>query len=367
MNLHFQSLTALDLRFVVREVQFLLGARVNKIYHPNPEELHLVLHIPSKGRVVLTVVLPSLLYLGSQKESTERPSGFAMGLRKRLTQAKISAVEQVGFDRVMKISFDREYTLFIELFGKGNVILVENGKVVATMLRKGGTRLFKHKEEYSLPDSLDPTTLDSFDEIWTEKTEDMPVVKWAATVLGLGGKYAEELCAIAGVDSKSTQLSDSDLKKIHSSFIDLINHKLKPIIVEKKDSFQVLPFELLSQPEKDVKSADSFVGAFASIAESLMSKRKKSELGSAHTSKLDKQKKMIVVQKKRYDALLSGAEKDSKVGEFIYENYAKIKKLLDDINLKREKLSTEDFEEFLKNHADISDYDLKNHRIKLKD
>ena len=90
-----------------------------------------------KGRKDL-IILGNAVYLTKYKyPSTETPSNRSMFIRKRLKGEKILEVRQIGFDRIISIDFG-EYALVVELFGKGNLILLRNGKIEWALHPRGG-------------------------------------------------------------------------------------------------------------------------------------------------------------------------------------------------------------------------------------
>ncbi len=56
-----------------------------------------------------------------------------MIFRKQLSEKRITGIEQINFDRVIKITLHTGQEIILELFGGGNLILTENGKIVFAM------------------------------------------------------------------------------------------------------------------------------------------------------------------------------------------------------------------------------------------
>src|SRR3989338_7580165 len=57
-------------------------------------------------------------------------------LRKKLLGARIRKLEQKGFERIVEIEIEKQegkLSLFIELFGKGNIILVKDNKILSAV------------------------------------------------------------------------------------------------------------------------------------------------------------------------------------------------------------------------------------------
>ena len=130
--------SSLDLHFLVREWQSLVGARFDKAYQADrgaKRELLLSFHKTGEGKRFLRILLPGFAYLARAKGAYPMiPPGFTMFLRKRLSGARVAAVEQLGCDRVFTIGFiakrgeEEEATkLIVELLAPGNVVVKPGG------------------------------------------------------------------------------------------------------------------------------------------------------------------------------------------------------------------------------------------------
>jgi len=199
-----KSLSGIELRIILKELDFLLDARADKVYLPEKKSLLIQFHVPGKGKSLLKFI-PGFLYLTKKKESMpEKPFNFCALLRKRLDGARLRSIEQSGSERVITLMFDGKqgvYRLVLELFGTGNIILCdEKGMIIAaTESQEWKDRSIKPKEKYLLP----PSEFNMF-EIGFEEFKGLfgsnNASKTLAIQLGLGGIYADEICAIAKVD-----------------------------------------------------------------------------------------------------------------------------------------------------------------------
>ena len=94
------------------------------------------------------------------------PPPFAMVLRKFLKNARMTAVRQLGFDRVLALDFDTKFGqmhLYVEVFREGNVILVDHEGIIIQPLThaKYSGRILKKGVQYQPPPAaLDPHDLD---------------------------------------------------------------------------------------------------------------------------------------------------------------------------------------------------------------
>lgn len=76
-----------------------------------------------------------------QQASSAQPSFFVMKLRKYLRDRRVTAFEQVGFDRVVRFVFGHDkdpalhYSLYVELYAAGNMILTDSEDTVLLLQR----------------------------------------------------------------------------------------------------------------------------------------------------------------------------------------------------------------------------------------
>ena len=129
------------------------------------------------------------------------PPAFAMLLRKHLKNARLEKIEQLGFDRILKFTFDSKFGprfLYTEAFNNGNIILCDENDVIIQPIThvKYKDRVLKKGEVYPSPPSLDPTEVSEkqLDEILT--TREKNIAATLASELNLGGKIAKELCNV---------------------------------------------------------------------------------------------------------------------------------------------------------------------------
>ncbi len=124
-----------------------LGARIEKVYQPERDEILLQMRSFAGGRRLLINAgsgNPRIGFCEIPKENPQNPPMFCMLLRKYLQGAKLSEITQVSFDRIVCLGFDtrdemgfecRRY-LIAELMGKySNLIFADGEKKIITALR----------------------------------------------------------------------------------------------------------------------------------------------------------------------------------------------------------------------------------------
>ena len=101
------SMSALDLRAIASEFQSLLQSRVKKCYQPHYEQIVLRLNPKGSQSVDMVIVRGSRVYLSQRdRPMPVNPGQFAMLLRKYLANARLVAIEQLEFDRVLHLTFE---------------------------------------------------------------------------------------------------------------------------------------------------------------------------------------------------------------------------------------------------------------------
>ena len=120
------------------------------------------------------------------------PAPFAMVLRKVLTNARLEKVDQIGFDRVLKLTFEAShgnYHLYIEVFRDGNIILTDENDTIIQPLTHASyaDRTLKKGVQYLPPPAaLNPYELD-FDQFSKFMSEsDKTLGRTLGGVLNLG-------------------------------------------------------------------------------------------------------------------------------------------------------------------------------------
>jgi predicted ribosome quality control (RQC) complex YloA/Tae2 family protein len=220
------SLSSFDLRALVAEWQGLVGAHIDKVYQKE-DEVILRLNVPGLGKTELYSKSGMWLCLHEIEEKPETPPAFAQTLRRLLDNARITRVEQRGFDRVAIFTAERgsdEYQIIFELFGSGNLVLVRGDTTVACLFSQTfKDRIVRPEEPYGFPHAgVDPLELDRESFRGTIRAAKGQIVRVLASVLNLGGQYAEETCLRANVD-KETRIKDLGEGQIDALFTALNN------------------------------------------------------------------------------------------------------------------------------------------------
>lgn len=197
------------------------NARIDKIHQPSKEELVLLLRSASGAKRLLISIRPSAPRINFTQNTFENPSEppmFCMLMRKHLSGARFSGVEDNGFERVVTLLFegtnemgDRvRFSLVTELIGKQtNLVLVgADGRIIDSLRRsdiEAGGRMIQPGALYTLPEKqekLNVIKTEPSEMIEAVKTAAMPLSKALVSVVdGFSPLIAREIVVRAGCDT----------------------------------------------------------------------------------------------------------------------------------------------------------------------
>lgn len=174
--------------------QTALGARIEKVYQPERDEIVLGMRSFEGGKR-LSINAGSgngrIGFTETVKENPQNPPMFCMLLRKYLQGAKLSEVSQAGFDRVAYLGFDtrdemgfacKRY-LIVELMGRySNIIFADGDKKIISAMRTSDLSFDSRRqlvsgmryEEPEKQDKADPLTVseEAFLSMWKNAPEE---------------------------------------------------------------------------------------------------------------------------------------------------------------------------------------------------
>ena len=221
-----QGMSGVDLSAMVARLSSLLPLWVGKIYQYDQKTLGIRLQGENHGKYTLLVESGRRAHLvKAAPEAPERPAGFAMLVRKHIEGGKVLSIDQHGLQRIFSITVGKKmgsYLLVVELFDEGNIVLCDaEGKILKPLWHHrfrerevvpGATYVFPGKDCSGL-------SAGSFGDLL--KASDREIVKALAIDCMLGGRYAEEVCAIAGI-RKDTPAGSVDPGAVQAAFARLL-------------------------------------------------------------------------------------------------------------------------------------------------
>ena len=329
------QMSSFDIAAVTREMQACVGLKAEKFFLQDYRNFFFRL-TGMQEKKTITINLGQGIWLedGFHTTGDSEPVTFAMLLRKYLSGKTLKRVTQQGFDRIVMFEFetDNDMTLVAELFGTGNLILLEGRKILQPLTSKSWkARDVKAGHEYQFPpESRDPFSLDrdGLAEILRGSGKDL--VRCLATEVNLGGVYSEEVCHILGRNKadKASELAGEEIDEIMeiiSSFkAGLASPAPHILFDEEGHTLDVLPFELSMHEEYQKIAFPGFSAAAREYFETLpelVQAAKKSE----RTLQLERQ---LESQQEALKGMDAQDREFQESGDRIYANYMALEQIM---------------------------------------
>ncbi|HIE52700.1 MAG TPA: fibronectin-binding domain-containing protein [Armatimonadetes bacterium] len=214
---------SLILAAIVEELRArVLGKRVSEVFQPDARTVVLSLRLGGRAEHLLLSASPDAYrvhLVSTPPPPPEMPLPFARQLTSRLRGARLTAAEQVEFDRLLRLSLHgtdrlgnpRRFTLLGEFMGKhSNLLLLDEQEVIVAVIKPVSHRVNRVREllpgrKYLPPPSghrCNPLTLspEAFCDLWAQRDSAVPLKTWARqTFFGLSDDLWRWLCAQANL------------------------------------------------------------------------------------------------------------------------------------------------------------------------
>lgn len=339
---------------VVKELNdTLVGARIEKVFQPEIDEIILLVRAQSQNlRLLLSASAnyPRIHFTGSTKENPSAPPVFCMLLRKHLAGGKIVGIEFHDYERIISLLIESTNELgdlsikklMIEIMGRhSNIILVNAEEKIIDSIKHVDNEINRVREimparPYVLPPAQNKTSPEVLDaESFIEdgrKASELNLEKYMLeNIKGFSPLLCREICHRSGLDGKLplSSISDSDsmhLKHILANVIYSIREcNFSPCIIYEEEKLKSpVDFHALEMKQYPylckLASMNEVLDTFYSSkdkAERL--KQKKSDILKVLNNSFDRcNKKLALQQEKLRD--VSDREKLKLYGELITAN-----------------------------------------------
>ena len=350
-----KPMSNVDIFTISDELNNLLsGARVDKSFQPTKDIVVMRFHVPGTGRIDLVMQCGSRIHTSQYPlENPTTPPTFPMLLRKRIKGGHVESIKQHNFDRVVEIRVkkDKYYTIIIELFDKGNIILLddENNIILPLKRKHWSNRDISSKREYVFPEErgINPINIseNEFTELF-ENNSDSDVVRTLARN-GLGSLYAEEVIAraneITEIDKNTVNnnLTEEQINGLYEGFKKLFdnlkNESIKPQIVKSDSKEDVIPLDLIKYDSFE----KTYYNTFNEACDEFYSKKVNTDIKqikeNAWNKKVGKFEKRLKLQQETLDNFEKTIADSTFKGEVIYSNYTTIENIINVVNTARDK------------------------------
>lgn len=367
-----KAMSNVDLYAISHELnETLKDARVQKAYQPTKDTVIIRFHVPGKGRVDVAFQAGLRVHTTQYPpENPKVPPSFPMLLRKHLKNATVTEVRQHNFDRILEIDIQKEhrFTLVVELFSQGNIILLDESNQIILPLkhRHAQGRKITSKEEYHYPPErgIHPLNVELGELKYLFKDSDSDLIRTLARS-GLGGMYSEEIFLRSGVDKKkpANQVSEDEIESIHQSMMEVFKplktYKFQPQIVreviadeenvksegegngksKRKGKEDVLPLAILTYKNFQKERFDTFNQAADEFYSAKVGADIKKVQEDIWAKQVGKYEKRLRIQEESLEKFQKTVIQSKKRGDLLYSHYSEVQNILDIIHHAREKFS----------------------------
>ena len=359
-----KSMSNVDIYRIVKELnEEIIGTRIDKSYQPTYDTIRIKLRKAGEGRKDLVMQAGVRIHLTDYPQPNPTiPPNFPMLLRKHLSGGTITSIKQHNFDRIIEITVQKnvEYILIVELFSKGNVILLDEHRNIISPLkhRKWQDRKVTSHEEYKYPPekgiNINDTNPDEIKDVL--KSSDADVTRTIA-MNGLGGLYAEEIISYTNIQKTklAKDLTDEEIVELDNAIKELFNrieNEPNPqIIIEKEDNSKnkdLVPINLNKYKEYESKPFDNFNIAADEFYSKKIVNDIKSQEEDAWSKRIGKFEKRLNMQEESLEGFYKTIDETQHKGDTIYAHYNEIQGILDVIANARLKYSWKEIGSIIK-------------------
>lgn len=316
-----REIANVEVHALSKELDSLRGFHVEKFYEVEPNSFRLKLKSGPDQRNIV-ILLP---YTVNESEFTVRsdePTNFALAVRKRITGTKVESVEQYKGDRIILIKLEKgeeSWNLFIELFGKGNLILADQDLKIALayLQHQFKERSIKVGSTYSSPQKMK-----------SEKPRKAQLINAVSANFNLGTAYIEDAILRCNADPKADAASvpKETISKIEERLAKAQEAKIEPTLyldeAGRPINYSIFPLKkyeaLKSEAVPRLQSAlDRFYREHGESQPDPDLYRKVKELELS----IQKQRSLV-------DEVRTQSAENKRAGQYIFANMARINELI---------------------------------------
>lgn len=329
------ALDGIVIAALVKELRdTLLGGHIQKIAMPEKNELLLtVKNHAAQHRLLISceASLPLLYLQAENKPSPLTAPGFAMLLRKHIGSGKITAVEQLGLERIVRIETTQlnelgdiaPRALYTELMGKySNIIFTDENDVILDSMRRVPASVSSLREvlpgrPYFVPEKLQKTNpLELSETDFTAALSaqgSLPLDRALSSAFsGISSLIAQEVLFRTSLEPREVfdGLSAEKRNALYSVFSSLMEavrtERFEPVMYLRDEvpvEFSALPLETLKaeglEARRYTSVSELLYSYYALRAESSRMRQKSSDLRRLVQNHLERSQRKRILQEKQ--------------------------------------------------------------------
>ncbi|MFX1518500.1 MAG: ribosome rescue protein RqcH [Promethearchaeota archaeon] len=266
------------------------------------------------------------------------PSPFCMTLRKYIRNKRVVDIQQHDFDRIVIIEVSSGAEIVIELFSRGNMLLLKDKKIlIAQHYKKMKDRDVLPKREYLFPPSrgIDIFQINEMQLKNIAESSTGNIIRTLTHFLNIKKIYAEEICLRANIDTTTTASSITKneihaiIGAINSIFQPLNQGFLSPeVIYENSMPSDVTPIHLMKYSNLTTKKMPSFNEGLDFYFGELEKSTLVEEITEPTSEQLERLERIREQQEKTIEGFKKSEVEMKQIAEKIYVHSADLREII---------------------------------------
>ena len=322
------TLAGIELVYLVKDIgEKTSGYYASNIWGINRNSLLFKLHHPTKPDIMLMVSSIGMWITDKKIEPIE-PNKMLRRLRSDLLRAKLTKIEQIGTERIAYFTFtnfEKEFTLIVEFFGDGNIILCNEERKILALLHSIDVR---HRQlrvglEYAPPPEDGVDVLNLTKESFRELFSTSGIGKTIGRGLGLPKKYVEEIIILSGIDPKkpSNEVTNEEFEALYEIITSTLSKVTQgphdPSVIIEDDVHDAYPIRF-SDDNLNAKKVDSFNEGLDIVFTEEILEKGKSLFSSPADKKIESLEKTLTEQKNAINVVLEKSKTIAEVANLLF-------------------------------------------------
>ena len=322
------TLAGIELVYLVKDIgEKTSGYYASNIWGINRNSLLFKLHHPTKPDIMLMVSSIGMWITDKKIEPIE-PNKMLRRLRSDLLRAKLTKIEQIGTERIAYFTFtnfEKEFTLIVEFFGDGNIILCNEERKILALLHSIDVR---HRQlrvglEYAPPPEDGVDVLNLTKESFRELFSTSGIGKTIGRGLGLPKKYVEEIIRLSGIDPKkpSNEVTNEEFEALYEIITSTLSKVTQgphdPSVIIEDDVHDAYPIRF-SDDNLNAKKVDSFNEGLDIVFTEEILEKGKSLFSSPADKKIESLEKTLSEQKNAINVVVEKSKTIAEVANLLF-------------------------------------------------
>ena len=322
------TLAGIELVYLVKDIgEKTSGYYASNIWGINRNSLLFKLHHPTKPDIMLMVSSIGMWITDKKIEPIE-PNKMLRRLRSDLLRAKLTKIEQIGTERIAYFTFtnfEKEFTLIVEFFGDGNIILCNEERKILALLHSIDVRHRRLRVglEYAPPPEDGVDVLNLTKESFRELFSTSGIGKTIGRGLGLPKKYVEEIIRLSGIDPKkpSNEVTNEEFEALYEIITSTLSKVTQgphdPSVIIEDDVHDAYPIRF-SDDNLNAKKVDSFNEGLDIVFTEEILEKGKSLFSSPADKKIESLEKTLTEQKNAINVVLEKSKTIAEVANLLF-------------------------------------------------